>query len=145
MFKKSSELRKIEDLKGNHVGYIRCRNGVTTVIWLDGIQVVSMSFTGPASVMFGKLIIECDGRKVIAPKTIAQPMKSTKKELGTYIDALFRVERIKLDLTALPVYSDYKAAVYFAGQMTIGVKRLPNEVRHQLEDRAEKKHGTAWL
>lgn len=104
-----------------------------------------MSFTGPASVMFGKLIIECDGRKVIAPKTIAQPMKSTKKELGTYIDALFRVERIKLDLTALPVYSDYKAAVYFAGQMTIGVKRLPNEVRHQLEDRAEKKHGTAWL
>ena len=143
MLKKSSELCRIQSLKGQDLGYIRVRNGVTTVVWLDAVRVVSMSFTGPASVDFGKLIVECDGKRVIAPKAIAKPVK-TKKELATYIDTLFRVERIALDLPAFPAYSHYRAAVYFAAEMTIGIK-VPSEVRHQLEDIAEKKYGTAWL
>lgn len=144
MLKKSSELCKIQSLKGEDLGYIRVRNGVTTVVWLDAVRVVSMSFTGPASVVFGKIIVECDGRRVLAPKTIAPVLKETKKELGTYIDTLFRVEWIALDLPAFPAYSHYRAAVYFAAEMTIGIK-VPSEVRHQLEDIAEKKYGTAWL
>jgi hypothetical protein len=144
MFKKSSELCKIQDLKGNQLGYIRCRNGITTVVWLDVVRVVSMSFTGPASVVFGKIIVECDGRRVIAPKTIAPVLKETKKELGTYIDTLYRVEWAKIDLSFYPVYTDYMAMVHIIGEMTIGTK-VPHQVKWNLEEKADKRHGTSWL
>lgn len=144
MLKKSSELCKIQDLKGNDLGYIRVRNGVTTVVWLDSIRVVSMSFTGPASVIFGKLIVECDGKRVLAPKTIAQPLKPDKKTLGTYIDVLHRVEWVKIDLPFYPVYTDYMAMVHIIGEMTIGTS-VPHKVKWDLEEKADKRHGTSWL
>lgn len=138
MFKKSSELCRIQSLKGQDLGYIRVRNGVTTVVWLDKIKVVSMSFTGPASVVFGKLIVECDGRRVIAPKTIAQPVKSTKKELGTYIDTLFRIEQTFVDKSIDSNPNPYAGMLYTIGELTVGTD-VPHQVKWQLEEGADKR------
>lgn len=144
MFKKSSELCRIQSLKGQDLGYIRVRNGVTTVVWLDTVRVVSMSFTGPASVVFGKLIVECDGRRVLAPKTIAQPVKSTKKELGAYVDTLFRIEQTFVDTPFLPVVNPYIGMTYTIGELTIDTA-VPHQVKWDLEAGADKRHKIAYL
>lgn len=144
MLKKSSELCKIQSLKGEDLGYIRVRNGVTTVVWLDSIRVVSMSFTGPASVVFGKIIVECDGKRIVAPKTIAQPLKETKKELCSYIDVLFRVEWTKVDIRNLPADFTWSPLRHVFNEMTIGTK-VPQEVKWDLERAADKRHHIGHL
>jgi hypothetical protein len=147
MLKKSTVCHRIQDLKGNDLGYIRVRDGVTTVVWIDTVS-VSMTFVGPASVIFGKIVVECDGKRVIAPKAIAPEMDSKKKTLDTYVDRISKVSLIIVEgISHNSGYNDLPARRYTVEQLTTGLGlNCPGEIRTKLmEGYTGRKQNFAWL
>ena len=145
--KKNSVCHTIQDLKGNHLGYIRIVNGVTSVVWIDGLG-VSMTFIGPASVMFGKIVVECDGKRVIAPKAIAPEMDNKRKTLDTYVSLISKIGIIVVEgIDHNSGYNDLPSRRYTVEQLTTGLGlNCPGEVRSSLmESYTGRKQSFAWL
>ena len=104
--KKSTITHKIQTAKGVHIGYIRVHNGTCSVLWLNAgwkkNDVISMSFVGPAAILFGTMVVEFDGTRVAAPVTIAPTMKEVKKELEIYTESIKNIRQIFMDVKLDP-------------------------------------------
>ena len=82
---------KITNAKGKIQGYVHQFQRFTLVLWKSG---ESMCFTGPASVMFGTMVVAVDADGVHAPKTTTSVVKDSvslltshfRKAVGTLSD-----------------------------------------------------------
>lgn len=73
---------QITSAKGSKLGYIHHSAEFTIVLWKSG---ESMTFVGPASVVFDKLIVDIDKSGVHCPKSLTKPA-NVRKEIVSYLE-----------------------------------------------------------
>ena len=75
---------QITSAKGSKLGYVHHAAEFTIVLWKSG---ESMTFAGPASVVFDKLIVDVDKSGVHCPKSLTKPA-NVRKEIEKYAHSI---------------------------------------------------------